>query len=91
MKLTKLQLLAAASCAVMALSGPVNAKTPDGLTPAVETICDQFSGALFGLCNAICEAQDLDQYDKDPTEGVLRGNFEKKGGDELICRGEIPE
>ena len=37
------------------------AKTPDGLTPAVETDCDVLIGAtpgLYGLCVAYCEAHD---------------------------------
>jgi hypothetical protein len=44
---------------------PAAAQTPDGLTPAVETVCgdDKFAGAtpgLQGLCVAMCEAQDCE-------------------------------
>lgn len=35
-----------------------SAQTPDGYTPAEEVLCDTLSGAQYGLCNAICEAQD---------------------------------
>ena len=34
--------------------------TPDGQTPAEELLCDNQSGAAFGLCNAYCEAMDCD-------------------------------
>lgn len=91
MNMIKAPLALCVAGTLMALSVQVSAKTPDGRTPAEETVCDQYSGALFGLCNAICEAQDLDQYPKDPTDDVLYGNFEKKGGDDLLCRGQIPE
>ena len=39
-----------------------SAQTPDGMTPAVETVCDtaHLSGAVWGLCNAYCEAMDCD-------------------------------
>jgi len=42
---------------------PAFAKTPDGQTPAEETVCDQlkddgYTKGLYGLCVAFCEAQD---------------------------------
>ncbi len=70
---------------LLAVASVATAKTPDGDTPAIETICNQFSGALFGLCNAYCEAQDLDEFPKDPVNDVLENNFEKKGGGALVC------
>jgi cysteine-rich repeat protein len=36
------------------------AQTPDGETPAVESVCDGLTGPGFGLCNAYCEAMDCD-------------------------------
>ena len=36
------------------------ASTADGETPAEETVCDEETGALKGLCNAYCEAMDCD-------------------------------
>ena len=41
-------------------SGAALAQTPDGETPAQETVCDDESGAAYGLCNAYCEAMDCD-------------------------------
>lgn len=49
------------SLAMIAL--PAAAQTPDGLTPAVETMCDPLADAtpgLQGLCVAMCEAQDCE-------------------------------
>jgi hypothetical protein len=34
------------------------AQTPDGQTPAEESVCEGLSGAAQGLCNAYCEAMD---------------------------------
>jgi len=42
---------------------PALAKTPDGLTPAEESVCDPLTDAtpgLYGLCVAYCEAHDAD-------------------------------
>jgi hypothetical protein len=41
-------------------TGATLAQTPEGQTPAEETVCDNESGAAFGLCNAYCEAMDCD-------------------------------
>lgn len=50
------------SMALVALAGPAAfAQTPDGETPAFETVCDPLTSAtpgLFGLCVAYCEAKD---------------------------------
>ncbi|NND00948.1 MAG: hypothetical protein HKN85_12270 [Gammaproteobacteria bacterium] len=59
------------------------AKTPDGLTPAEETICDAFSGSAFGLCNAFCEAMDCGDPNQAASDtGCLRvnDNFAKRTG-----------
>ncbi len=75
-----------------ALGGPVFGQTPDGDTPAVETVCDRLTGAAFGLCNAYCEAQDCDVHERESCER-LRDNFERKTGsrffpcDPLFCEG----
>lgn len=55
--------LSIVSMALIALAAPAAfAQTPDGETPAVETICDPLlhnaSPGLFGLCVAYCEAKD---------------------------------
>lgn len=44
--------------AFVALPGSGSAQTPDGATPAEEQVCSDLTGVQFGLCNAICEAQD---------------------------------
>jgi len=48
---------------LLALSAPVLAQTPDGQTPAQETVCDALqedgiTKGLYGLCVAFCEAGD---------------------------------
>jgi hypothetical protein len=62
----------------MAIAG-----TPDGETPAVETICEGvgLTGGAAGLCNAYCEALDCDDpavVNEDCED--LRANFAKKTG-----------
>ena len=42
----------------------------DGVTPAVETVCDGLADELFGLCNAYCEAKDCDS--DNPKEHLRR-------------------
>ena len=62
MKVTIIAIVATVMCA--SLLGSVSAQTPDGQTPAVETVCDplradNISKGLYGLCVAFCEAQDF--------------------------------
>jgi len=45
-------------------------KTPDGVTPAEEDICDGQIGAAFGLCNAYCEAMDCDSDSPNANESA---------------------
>ena len=54
---------------------PVSAQTPDGQTPAEETVCDPLkedgvAKGLYGLCVAYCEAHDAEIISPtgDPTE-----------------------
>ena len=51
------------SAMVLGMGTAAFAQTPDGETPAEETICDGQVGAAFGLCNAYCEAMDCDSVD----------------------------
>jgi hypothetical protein len=44
----------------LALALPAHASTPDGETPAVESVCDDYSGKAGGICVAYCEATDCD-------------------------------
>lgn len=72
------------------LPEPVVAQTPDGQTPATESVCNEaaLGGALKGLCNAYCEALDCDG---NPSASVVaceavRGKFlSKAGGLEPPC------
>jgi len=89
--MTKLRFQIWPICAGMALlltfSTAVQAQTPDGLTPAVETVCDVYEGALFGLCNAYCEAIDCGDPNvraADRACSRIQANFFKKSGGELI-------
>jgi len=55
---------------------PAAASTPDGQTPAEETICDPLmaedvSQGLYGLCIAFCEAQDIADEELPITEAEL--------------------
>ncbi len=45
---------------LLSLVLPALASTPDGETPAVESVCDGYSGAAGGICVAFCEATDCD-------------------------------
>lgn len=69
--------LLAACCWVMS---PVMASTADGETPAEESVCDDYQGALGGLCNAYCEALDCDSQDpraSDTACAKVAANFNK--------------
>ena len=48
---------------LLVLALPAHAKTPDGVTPAEEDVCDPLRNAtpgLYGLCVAYCEAHDAE-------------------------------
>jgi hypothetical protein len=75
-------------CFIVIGTGSVSAKTPDGKTPAEETVCDNESGAAYGLCNAYCEAMDCtdpNQHASDKGCESVKKNFEKKTGRPLPC------
>ena len=61
-------------CVALAMFAlPAAAQTPDGMTPAEETICDPLADAtpgLYGLCVAMCEAQDC-RATRDPNTGAV--------------------
>lgn len=74
-------------------AGSVSAKTPDGQTPSRETICDNETGAAYGLCNAYCEAMDCtDPNQRASNRGCesVRENFEKHTGRPLPCTMTCP-
>jgi hypothetical protein len=63
-------LMTASLVLLLTLGVPALNSTPDGETPADESICDSLQSAtpgLYGLCVAYCEAQDCD------LEGVRSG------------------
>ena len=45
---------------LLVCTGAAVAQTPDGLPPALETVCDAETGSAFGWCNAYCEAMDCE-------------------------------
>lgn len=81
-------------------SGAVLAQTPDGVPPALETVCDRETGSAFGWCNAYCEAMDCDlANDGDPlTEPnasaaacrKVRTRFEQATGRGMPCDDPCP-
>ena len=81
------------SLAVLGVAGSALAKTPDGKTPAVETVCDNEIGAAFGLCNAYCEAIDCTDPDQRASNRgceELKQHFETLTGRPLPCAMTCP-
>jgi hypothetical protein len=66
-----------------------SAQTADGQTPAQESVCDGFSGAQWGLCNAYCEAMDCDDpaahASASACERVLSRFQARSGGTAMPC------
>jgi hypothetical protein len=80
--------------ALLLLTIPAMAKTPDGETPAEETVCDIYEGDAFGLCNAYCEAMDCDYESPNASPqacAAVARNFLRATGEELVCDGGIGE
>ncbi len=79
--------------AVVGAAFPATAKTPDGETPSQETVCDNETGAAFGLCNAYCEAMDCDSPNHNASDQAcasVRHNFERKTGRPMPCEVTCP-
>jgi hypothetical protein len=53
------------------------AQTADGETPAVEDACDGFTGKVYGLCNAYCEAMDCDADEPHASDKACTRVFDK--------------
>jgi hypothetical protein len=88
-KLTYISIIAAVAFFV----APAIAQTPDGLTPALETVCDAETGAAYGLCNAYCEAMDCDAVNTQASDKAcskVRSNFERITGRALPCDAGCP-
>jgi hypothetical protein len=70
--------------AMLAFTPMSQAETPDGETPAEETVCDDLHGALYGLCLAYCEAMDCEYSDHSASdeacERVLNNFMEHSQG-----------
>ncbi len=69
-------------------TGTARADTPDGQTPAEETVCDGQTGAAYGLCNAYCEAMDCDSPapQASPTAcSRVQDSFQRITGQPLPC------
>ena len=76
------------SLALLAALLPASASTPDGQTPAEETVCDGQIGAAFGLCNAYCEAMDCDSPEPEASPRAcerVRDNYIRHTGLPLPC------
>jgi hypothetical protein len=75
------------------VAGAASAKTPDGMPPSEETICDNETGAAFGLCNAYCEAMDCDSPNHHASDigcESVRRNFERKTDRPMPCEVVCP-
>jgi len=60
-----------------------HARTPDGMTPSEETVCDGQVGAAYGLCTAYCEAMDCDSEYPKASENAcakVEANYMNKTG-----------
>jgi hypothetical protein len=69
-------------------TGAALAQTPDGETPAEETVCDSETGAAYGLCNAYCEAMDCESESPHASETActkVRDKFMNITGRDLPC------
>jgi len=78
---------------LMVVSANSLASTPDGQTPANEGVCDVLkmdgiTKGLYGLCVAYCEAQDLNDMNKEPPSTRILANYNKKkqsGDPDMPC------
>jgi hypothetical protein len=78
---------------LLLLAVPAVAKTPDGKPPSVETVCDGYKGAAYGLCNSYCEARDCDDprvHASDRSCAVTEAKFLKMTGEPLVCSSGPP-
>lgn len=83
------------SLGLLVLAAPALAKgTPDGQPPSEETVCNGLDGALFGLCNAYCEAMDCDSPNHHASDTacarVLANYMKHSGGQPPPCAVTCP-
>jgi len=84
--------LALAFALLLPSAGAVLAQTPDGQPPSEETVCDNESGAAFGLCTAYCEAMDCDSDTPHASATAcskVRNKFMQITGRDLPCQAVI--
>ncbi len=77
-------------CVAYDADGTGGALTADGVTPADEVVCDDYSGRAFGICNAYCEAHDCDIEDhggSDRSCDRLLSHFRDITGEDPPCLG----
>lgn len=92
---TVLMSLCCSCCFLLILSNNAMAfgdGTPDTDPPAEETVCDSFTGAAFGLCNAGCEAMDCGDPGQSASETAcdkVNAKFMKITGSDLPCIGGV--
>ena len=64
-------------------------KTPDGATPAVESVCNGEVGAAYGLCVSYCEATDcadgVQQANPEACKGLKEMLLERVGKKDFPC------
>jgi hypothetical protein len=71
-------------------TGAALAQTPDGETPAEETVCGNETGAAHGLCTTYCGAMDCDSPDAQASATAcseVQENFQQITGRSLTCEG----
>jgi hypothetical protein len=73
-------------------TGAALAQTPDGETPAEETVCNNETGAAYGLCNAYCEAMDCDSESPQASDTAcsrVQDKFQQITGRDLPCEAPV--
>jgi hypothetical protein len=74
-------------------TGAALAQTPDGETPAEETVCNTETGAAYGLCNAYCEAMDCETDNPSASATActrVQDKFQQITGRDLPCEAVTP-
>lgn len=74
-------------------TGAASAKTPDGVPPSLETVCDAETGAAYGLCTAYCEAMDCESAAPHASAtacGQVRSRFQNITGRDVPCELSCP-
>ena len=78
---------------VLSFGAKSYAQTPDGETPAEETVCYDQVGKAYGLCVAYCEAMDCDseesQASPEACDKVLT-NYQNATGELPPCEQQLP-